>query len=178
MLLWSYRFVTLVTANNSVGLFKISTMFLQWRRRQNFLSRLFTSTTTDDVTASWRAVPDRRGRFQPPPGVTPFQGTRRPRKQMGLGRSVRVNRLRCEDKAHELRANTVYTVSEDTLSLRTHTDSEDTLTVRTHTDSEDTLCEVHLSHWLMSEQLLADRSVWTTKLRIDSVNGSVFSEKC
>ena len=40
------------------------------------LSRPFTSMTSDDVMASWRAVPIRRGRFQPLALVTPFQGAR------------------------------------------------------------------------------------------------------
>ena len=80
-----FTFVTLVTEINSIGIFKISTMLLQWHPQQNCLicsyrwllmtCRVF-ATTTDDVTASWRAVLIRGGKFQTLPLVTPFQVAR------------------------------------------------------------------------------------------------------
>ena len=50
MLFGYYRFVTLVNANNSIGLFKILTRLVQWHPRQNFLSCLLTSMTADDMS--------------------------------------------------------------------------------------------------------------------------------
>ena len=104
------RFVYLVTVNNTIGFFKISMTVLQRHPWQNFCLILFTSTTTDvasgfsqrllmtcrvfamttdDVMASWRAVPIWRGRFQPRTLVTPFQEAGQPSKTRGRGRGRR-----------------------------------------------------------------------------------------
>ena len=88
MLFEYYRFVTSVTASNSIGLFKNSTMLLRWHTQQNVLPRLFTLTTTDDMSGSrdhyWWC--NGRGRFNHSPLRLSFKGQDNLSKTRGRGR--------------------------------------------------------------------------------------------